>query len=64
MTFQEVLDFTGYSEVYLAECLLNRPDSRPARQAEKLGYIISDEDKKYMVRIKTDKRFRNSRAAA
>ena len=64
MTFQEVLEFTGYSEVYLSECLLNRPDSRPAQQAARLGYVINDKDKKHMVRIKTDKDFRNSRIAA
>lgn len=63
MTFDEVLEFTGYSEVYLSECILYRPKSRPAQQAGKLGYVITPEDKKRMVRVKTDKEFRDGKAA-
>jgi hypothetical protein len=58
MTFVELVKKTKYSPVYLGECILNKPNSRPTWQAKEYGYKVTEADIKIINKLKTSKCFR------
>jgi len=44
MTFTEFVDYSNYSATHVANCLLYKPDSRPAKLAKNMGYKPSDKE--------------------
>ena len=49
MTFKEFMGKSGYSAIYIAECMLYKSESRIVRKiAPALGYVPSEDEKKAM----------------
>lgn len=55
MTFKEFVNATGYSAIYVAQCLTYRPKSRPAILAKSLNYEPTEVDRKKMMNLVASK---------
>jgi len=48
MTFTEFVVFSNYSATHVANCLLYKPESRPAKLAKNMGYTPTESESKKM----------------
>lgn len=51
MTFIEFVNKTGYSAIYVSQCLTYRPKSRPSLLAKSFGYEPTEVDRKKMLNL-------------
>jgi len=48
MTFTEFVVFSNYCATHVANCLLYKPSSRPAKLAKNIGYTPTDSERTKM----------------
>lgn len=56
MTFTEFIKFSNYSATWAATCVLYKPDTRPAKLAERLGFNPGKEERSKMCLVISGKK--------